>query len=294
MVTDRIIIINNGPMSMEITTKPYYVKEIKGIDGLESTIVTSQGFNQSGATIVNTITEPRIIEISGQINADSTQQMQYMRSKLISLFPHSRELTLYHYYGGSGRKISVMVEKGPTFEPDNVSTIESYSVRLKAGNPYWEDIEEVKYSVANWIPKLHFPLIVPVGEKIVFGVKNASYIVNVQNNSSMEIPMKIVFKANGALYGPQLFNIDTREFIKINCAMDYEDRLTVDTKKDKPKVTYESGGSTKSYIDKIDLVGGGHTFLKLKPGENLLRYSAEEGENSLVLEIYVNNKYEGV
>ncbi len=294
MVTDRIIIIDNGTMSLEITTKPYYVKEIKGIDGLESTIVTSQGFNQTGATIVNTITEPRIIDITGQINADTTQQMEFMRSKLIRLFAHGRNLTIYHYYGGKGRKIYAMVEKGPTFGDEKVTTIENYTVKMKAGDPHWEDIEEVMYSVANWLPKLHFPLIVPVGEKIVFGVKNASYIVNVLNNSNMEIPMRIVFKANGALYGPQLFDIDSREFIKINCPMDYGDRLIVDTKKEKPTITFEAGGVSQSYLNKIDLVGGGNTFLRLKQGENLLRYSAEEGESNLELEIHVKNKYEGV
>lgn len=294
MVTDRIIIINNGTMSLEITTKPYYVKEIKGIDGLETTIVKSQGFNQTGATIVNTIIEPREIEILGQIKADTTQQMEYMRSKLLFLFANSRKLTIYHYYGGKGRKITAVVRKAPTFELTAVTTVENYTVKLEAGNPYWEDIEEVVYSVANWLPKLHFPLIVPVGEKIVFGVKNASYIVNVQNNSNVEIPMKIIFKANGALYGPQLFDIDSREFIKINCSMDYGDRLTVDTKKEKPTIIYESGGVSQSYINKIDIIGGGTTFLRLKQGENLLRYGAEEGESNLELEIHINNKYEGV
>lgn len=294
MVTDRIIILSNGSASMEITQAPYYVQTISGIDGLESTIVTSQGFNQSGATVVNTIVDPRTIEISGQIKAESTRQMQYIREKLLNLYAHGKELTMYHYYGGAGRKISVRVEKGPTFSNTDASVVENYSVQLMAGNPYWEDIEEVKYSVANWIPKLHFPLVVPIGEKMIFGLKNTSTIVNVCNKSNIEIPMIIVFKANGTLYGPQLFNINTREFIKIECSMEYGETLTVDTKKEKPTVLFNSGGVSQSYLNKIDLVSGGNTFLKLQPGDNLFRYSAEEGESNLELEIYVKNKYGGV
>ena len=294
MVTDRTIIIDNGITSHEITMPPYYVKKISGIDGLESTIVKSQGFNRPGAKVINTIIETRPMEILGQIKADTTQQMQYMRSRLISLFTHGLELTMYHYYGGVGRKIKFSVKKGPDFDFESVASVESYTVQLEACSPYWEDVEEVRYSVANWIPKLHFPLIVPIGEKMIFGLKNASYIVNVQNNSNIEIPMKIVFRSNGKLYGPQLFHIDTRQFIKVNCSMDYGDVLTIDTKQEKPTVIYESGGTAQSYINKIDLVGGGNTFLKLNPGENLLRYSAEEGESNLELELLVKNQYGGV
>lgn len=294
MVTDRIIIIDNGITSHELTMPPYYVKKISGIDGLESTLVKSQGFNRPGAKVINTIIETRPMEIQGQIKADSTQQMQYMRSRLINLFTHGLELTMYHYYGSVRRKIAVSVKKGPVFDFDTVTSVENYTVQLEACSPYWEDVEEVRYSAANWIPKLHFPLIVPIGEKMIFGLKNASYIVNVQNNSNIEIPMKIVFRANGKLYGPQLFHIDTRRFIKVNCSMDYGDILTIDTKQEKPTIIYESGGTSQSYINKIDLVGGGNTFLKLNPGENLLRYSAEEGENNLELELLVKNQYGGV
>lgn len=294
MVTDRVIIVKNGFMTMNITQKPYYVKEITGIDGLESTIVTSQGFNQSGATVVNTIVEPRAIEIYGQIKAESTESMQNIRGKLLNLYAHGKDIVMEHYYGGIGRKINVRVENGPVFNLTEISKVEEYNVKLLASDPYWEEIEEERYSIANWIPKLHFPLIVPIGEKIVFGVKNISTIVNVQNKSTIEIPMIIVFKANGTLKNPQLFDINTRKFIRINCSMDSGDTLTVDTKTSRPTVIFNSGGVAQSYINKIDIVNGGNTFLRLQPGNNLLRHSAEEGESNLELEIFVKNKYGGV
>ena len=96
--TDRRIIASNGRTSLEITNPPFYVKETEGFDELSVTTVTSQGFDQDGATIINTYVESREMSITGQIKADTTQQMEMLMNKLENLFLPKTDITLNHYY----------------------------------------------------------------------------------------------------------------------------------------------------------------------------------------------------
>ena len=59
-------------------------------------------------------------------------------------------------------------------------------------------------------------------------------------------------------------------------------------------VVQRKNGIIKDYIGKIDLAGGGCTFLQLDPGDNLFRYGADAGEDMLEARIYYYNKYPGV
>ena len=105
--------------------------------------------------------------------------------------------------------------------------------------------------------------------------------------------MRIVFIARGELKNPQLFDINTRKFIKLLCNMEAGETITVETGINK-SVVRRRNGVTEDYIGKIDITGGGDEFLELVPGNNLLRYGADAGEKMLEVRIYYQNKYPGV
>lgn len=292
MVTDRKIIISNGNISQEITKDPFYVSKMDGFDSLETVIVTSQGFDQDGAALLNSYVLPRDISVSGQIKADTAIQMQGLHDKLLTLFAPKRSITINHYYGGKNRIINAMVEKTPKIEFTEVSTIHEYTVQMKATEPYWKDDSETLVQIANWNGCFHFPLSIPI-TGVIFGVKSAALIVNVYNKSAIKVGMRFDFIANGQVKNPQLFNVNTREFFKLRCTMEAGEQITIVTGEDKI-VQRKAAGITQNYIGKIDLAGGGNTFLELDPGDNLFRYAADSGEDMLEVKIYFNNKYLGV
>ncbi len=293
MVTDRKIIVSNGKVSMDLTESPYFVKETKGFDALDVQIVTSQGFDQDGASVLNSYVLPRDMEIEGQIKAETTLQMQQMRDTILNLFLPKKTITINHYYGGRNRMIEAMVEKTPKFSFTNITAIQEYTVQLKAAEPYWRDVTETLIQIANWKGSFHFPLRIPKNKGVVFGVKSASLIVNVKNESSVRVGMRIAFIANGKVTNPQLFNINTREYFRLLCEMQPGEQITVQTGQ-KKSVIRQSAGMEENYLGKIDLAGGGNTFLELEPGDNLFRYMADQGEDRLEVKIYYYNKYPGV
>lgn len=294
MVTDRKIIVSNGNTSVELTAPPFTVQETKGFDRLEIQNVTSQGFDQDGATLVNSYVLPRDnMEIKGQVKADTTYQMQRIHDKLFDVFIPKTDVTITHYYGGINRMITARVNKSPKFEFTNVTSVQNYSVSLTATEPYWRDQLETLIPMANVIGTFHFPLVIPKDTGVCFGIKNSALIVNVFNKSSIKVGMRIVFIAKGAVSNPQLFNINTRKFLRLLCDMEAGERITIETGQENT-VTRNINGVDEDYIGHIDLAGGGDEFLELDPGDNLLRYGADAGEDMMEVRIHFYNKYPGV
>lgn len=293
MVSDRKIIVSNGFTSLDITARPYYVKSTEGFDQLDVTLVTSQGFDQDGASVLNDYITPRDMEISGQVYADCPEQMRQIKERLFNIFLPKKDLTINHYYGGRNRLITARAENTPKFAFTKVSTVENYAVRLKAADPFWRDAADTLLPIANLTGGLHFPLVIPKATGVTFGVKSPTLIANVHNYSAVKIGMKFVFIANGTVTNPQLFDINTRNFFKLKCEMAAGEKITVVTGADKT-VTRNVSGIESDYIGKIDIAGGGNTFLELAPGDNLLRYGADDGENMLEVRIYYRNRYLGV
>lgn len=293
MVSDRRIIVSNGAASIDLTASPYCVNITKGFDTLDAQIVTSQGYDQDGASVLNDYILPRDMEIKGQVKANTTDQMQKNKDRMFNLFLPKKNITVNHYYGGKNRLITARVEKTPEFTFTNVTSVEDYVVRMQAADPYWRDPVETLVSIANMTGGFHFPLRIPKDEGVTFGIKSAILIADAYNRSSVKIGMRFVFIANGTVTNPQLFNINTREFFKLNCVMLPGEKITVQTGIDKT-VTRNVSGIESDYIGKIDIAGGGNTFLELDPGDNLLRYGADGGEDMLEVRLHYQNKYTGV
>lgn len=293
MVTDRKIIISNGTTSVELTASPYTVQETKGFDRLEIEHVKSQGFDQDGATLINSYVLPRDMEIIGQMQAHTTAQMQMLRDKLQNLFVPKKELTVTHYYGGVNRVLKAITEKSPKFEFTEVAPVQQYSVSLVAVDPYWRDQTETLITVADVVGGFHFPLIIPVKIGVHFGIKSSALIAKVYNKSSIKVGMTITFIAKGTVKNPQLFDVNKRTCIKLLCTMDAGEKIVIQTGQDNT-VTRVKNGISEDYIGKIDLAGEGNTFLELDPGDNLFRYAADDGEVYLETRIQFYNRYPGV
>lgn len=293
MVTDRRIIVSNGTTSIELTARPFTVNKIEGFDAVDVNLVTSQGFDQDGADDLNAYVQPRAMTIGGSLKAATTVQMQRLRDALHTMFIPKRELTINHYYGGKNRTITAKAKRTPSFEFTDVSTVQNYEIRLQASKPYWRDPSETLIQMANVKGGFHFPLVIPKKTGVVFGLKSSSLIANVYNESSIRVGIRIVFVASGKVVNPQLFNVNTREYIRILCEMGAGEQITIQTGEDKT-VTRTDAGATSDYMGHIDLAGGGNTFLELDPGDNLFRYGADEGESFLETRIFFYNRYTGV
>ncbi len=293
MVTDRRIIISRTGETLALTETPFSVEEIKGFDSLDVNVVTTQGFDQDGSTPVNIYTDDRPMEIKGQIYAESTWKMQDLRDRLLDIFLPKAALEVRHHYGGVTRTIRAYAEKTPAFTLTKVSKLQEYRVKLRATEPYWRGDRDAMVEMAGTKGQFHFPLVIPRGKGVIFGVKSKSKIASVPNRSAIRTGMEIIFTARGNVTNPYVINIYTRECIQINCGMVNGQTITVETGEEKT-ITSRLNGVSTDYIGRVDLEGGNCDFLELAPGDNVLRYGAEEGEDYLAVKFVYATKYAGV
>ena len=122
----------------------------------------------------------------------------------------------------------------------------------------------------------------------IFGWRQPSLIVVIENKGAVDVGMKIVFRANGTLQGPSLFNINTQKYFKVNKTMQAGEEIVVNTIIGEKKIQGTFNGVTTNYFKYRDLDS---EWLQLKVGDNLFRYDADDNVENLEVYIYFNNKY---
>ena len=113
-------------------------------------------------------------------------------------------------------------------------------------------------------------------------------IVAINNSGAVDVGMKIVFKANGTLYGPSLIDVSTQRYFRVNKAMQAGEEIVVDTIAGEKKIQGILNGVTSNYFKYRDLDS---EWLQLKVGDNIFRYDAEMNIGNLEVYIYFKNKY---
>lgn len=167
----------------------------------------------------------------------------------------------------------------------------TFTIALKACYPYWEDYNTSKQDIASWRGRFHFPLRCTINNKIVMGVKEPSLIANINNTGDVETGMIIEFRALGTVKNPSLFNINTREFIKVNSTMTAGEIIRVNTNVGHKSIVKVNNDVETKIMNLLDIDS---TFLQLAVGDNLFRYNADDGFNFMEVSIYFNPSYLGV
>ena len=187
-------------------------------------------------------------------------------------------------------KIRVRVDSGPVFSKAfNTFEYLNFIVDLIAPNPYWQDLSINRTDIAIWQGSFEFPLEL-VDEGIEMGYREPSLIINVLNQGDVTCGMKIQFKALATVVSPSLFNVNTREYFKINKTMEAGEVINVTTHFQNKRVQLNKNGVVST------LTGWDYTstFLQLDVGDNLLRYDADDGLDNLEVSIYFTPQYLGV
>ena len=286
---DKLVYENSKGQLIEFSSlSPYFLLSIDGLDGLKSNIVSTKGLNQDGAYFINSSTSIRNIVIKAKL-----KRINYIdqKRKLLKTMPIKDMGKLWYYKNDTKKYINCIIEESPKF----ASTVESFNYNtfystLIALDPYWKD-EKEKVQIALWRGDFHFPLNIPKNTGIKMGHREPSLIVNVINKGDIECGMTIEFKAHGTLNNPSLFNLNTREFIKINKQMIAGEVIKVNTEFGQKKIINYVNGIETNIMNYLDIDS---TFLQLNVGDNLFRYNSDSNLDNLEINIYFNPKYSGV
>lgn len=288
---EKLIYTNSIGESVElINSAPFLLEKVEGLGSPQGRLITSKAAGQDGESYHDTLLEGRDIRAEIVILARTDIQLFELRRKLNSVFnPKLKEgiLTYENDYGKWNIKAASV--QAPV-EGEKFSSSQKMMLNLRCSNPYWRNIEERKTEIALWVGDFEFPLEIPF-EGIEIGHRESNLIVNIFNEGDVSCGMRIEFKALATVINPSLFDINTREFIKIKRTLQPGDRLIVTTEFANKKIELIRNNVITNVFNYIDLSS---TFLQLNLGDNLFRYDAEDGIDNLEVSIYHVPLYSGV
>lgn len=273
---------------------PLFLFSVKGFDGLEADVVSSKSAYQDGVSISKTILKDRVLTLNCYLEVDNEQQRDILKRKLYNAFnPKLRgHMKIYTDANKLRGASNLRVIQAPIFDDDyeSLNELVGFQIQLSMPLPYFEDINENRVDFGNDIGNFFFDLeIEEEGNEL--SIKNNSIVTNIANMGDAETPIKVVFKAKSELKNPSIYNVYTKEYIKINRTMHEGEEITVTTHKGNKRVESYLNGITSNIFNYLDL---GSSFIWLDVGDNVIRYDAETMIEQLEVYIYYTNYYLGV
>lgn len=265
--------------------KPLFLTKLDGVGQIRQTINTFHAPAQDGAFYISSTLDMRNITIEGTILAGSVDESFDYRRQLLRIFtPKLRGTLVYRQ-----RQISCIVEEA-SFAASNVTRAPAFFISLLCPSPFFELLNEIRAELASWKANFSFPLeIVPPGVQL--GIRQTSQIITIDNIGDVSCGCEVVFKAIGAVQNPELLNMDTGEFIRINATMTAGQEFHVFTHFAGKRVTSIIGTTESNAFLLLDT---GSTFLQLAAGRNTLRYDAAANIDLLEVNVYYRPQFLGV
>ena len=292
---EKVTYTNSKGQSIELNSLgPFYLSNITGTGTNKITITTSKGPGQDGVTVDDTLLEEKSPAIEGALKGISMEDAYSKRKLLCNIFNPKYAGTLVYVNDAGTYKIDCIPQDSPTFKNTD-SIAQEFQIQLFCPDPYWKDIQEQKVEIAEWLGDFHFPLEIMSGG-IQMGHRKQSVIINVFNPGDVDCGLKVVFTALATVVNPSILNVNTQEQIKIKKSMVQGDTITVYTGFGNNKVEYIAQGKTEAVngMGLIDPLNTTLPFMKLNPGDNLIKYNADTNVNNLECSIYYLPQYMGV
>lgn len=115
-------------------------------------------------------------------------------------------------------------------------------------------------------------------------------IGNVRNDSAVPMGLTVTFRASGTVTNPSLYDINRQLLMQVNMTMHSGDQIVITTADGNKRVKLISGGATGNINN---LMAYPPRWLQAQQGDNLYRYDADEGIDSLSVSILSTPAYWG-
>ena len=283
--------VSKEEIELDKVTTPDYILHSVDWGSIEGSHNSYKHVNQVGIYVTRTNLGTRNIEVVGWIVAENENQMTQRKMQLNKFFNPQQPIDLFYkkykirFLPNSSIKYSIITA-------ENNEVVCKFKIEGLCPDPLFTESSEQKVTAANTIGMFHFPLIIsktpnPPGG-IIFGYRQPSLIVAIENKGAISTGMTIVFKANGTLANPSLINVDTQKFFKVNKTMQAGEQITINTTIGQKKIQGLLNGELTNYFKYRDLES---EWLQLEVGDNLFRYDADSQVENLEVYIYFHNKY---
>lgn len=284
------IICKNGATGRTMTFEYGDVVFLEGVDDIGAanfTISTSKDTGVDGETVEGESQDARHPVIRAYVLSDYDK----IRDQLDAVFQEGVDGTMEVYREDGTRRVATYRPEG--WELAFTGIVRQLTVKLLCADPKFYDPEEEFTTMASWQSLFRFPLTFHSPFAISKHVSNL--LATITNPSSTAQALRIIFTATGEVTNPFLTDVKRRDTLQIGTntkpfVMHNGDKITVTTSLSNMHIMLTSGGVETEITNRAVWPVA---WLKLQPGENLYRYGALTGEQSLQVQIWYRQSYGG-
>ena len=263
---------------------------LEGVDDIGAanfTISTSKDTGVDGETVEGESQDARHPVIRAYVMSD----YDTIRDQLDAVFQEGVDGTMEIYREDGTRRVTTYRPEG--WELPFTGVIRQLTVKLLCPDPKFYDPEEEYTTMASWRSMLKFPLV--FHSPFTISEHVANLLATITNPSSTAQALRIVFAATGEVTNPFLIDVKRQETLQVGTVkkpfvMHNGDIITVTTSLSNMHIMLTSGGVETEITNRATWPVA---WLKLQPGENLYRYGALSGEQSLQVQIWHRQSYGG-
>lgn len=263
---------------------------LEGVDDIGAanfTISTSKDTGVDGETVEGESQDARHPVIRAYVLSD----YDTIRDQLDAVFQEGVDGTMEIYREDGTCRVTTYRPEG--WDLPFTGIIRQLTVKLLCPDPKFYDPEEEYTTMASWRSMLKFPLV--FRSPFTISEHVANLLATITNPSSTAQALRIVFAATGEVTNPFLIDVKRQETLQVGTAkkpfvMHNGDIITVTTSLSNMHIMLTSGGVETEITNRATWPVA---WLKLQPGENLYRYGALSGEQSLQVQIWHRQSYGG-
>lgn len=284
------VVCKNSATGRTMTFEYGDVVFLEGVDDIGAanfTISTSKNTGVDGETVEGESQDARHPVIRAYVLSD----YDTIRDQLDAVFQEGVDGTMEIYREDGTCRVTTYRPEG--WELPLSGIVRQLTVKLLCGDPKFYDPEEEYTTMASWRSMLKFPLV--FHSPFTISEHVANLLATITNPSSTAQALRIVFTATGEVTNPFLTDVKRQETLQVGTAkkpfaMHNGDTITVTTSLSNMHIMLTSGGVETEITNRATWPVA---WLKLQPGENLYRYGALSGEQSLQVQIWHRQSYGG-
>lgn len=163
-------------------------------------------------------------------------------------------------------------------------------IEILCPESFFNEIMALEEEFSNIIKKLHFEFATDF-KGIPFGIISDIKQVEIVNVGEADSGLLFTLRALGEIQNPQIINMKTGEYIKLNHTMMPNEIIYISTIDKNKYVKSIYNNVENNIIGNLDLSS---TWLNAMVGVNNYTYSADYGEDKLELSVEFQNKYLGI
>lgn len=278
---EKLTITNSNGDSVVFSHRPpFLLSKIDGLGDVEANVQMSSAPFQDGATHIDTLLEPRYIDMQISILNDDVPGMRQRLARVLN-----PKLTLHIIYENRDvtRQIQAYSEHVPKYPSDGRGLRYQIAlINLVCPNPYWQDVNPTMLKLQDFVGNFFFPVSFPAS----FSIRGDQE--EFMNLGDVPAPVKVTFR--GEAVNPMITNVSTGEFIRVNRTIPAEHSLVITTDMNYRTVRIvDPYGAEMNAMGYIDL---NSTFFSLDVGENKLSFITDGGNPEVFIEY--RNRYLGV